>query len=389
MNTLHARREYFGVLLYGIESGSYIRVSHDDARLLEQAVKAGVDKGSLSSVGLHEKYDNFRWIDNPRSYPTALSAPLKVFFNLTKRCSLFCNHCYNNSGLKDSPEMPTARVAEILGDLERLGIFRITLAGGEPTFHRGFTQILEAIKTSSLTVSMVTNGIALGDQLVDRLVDAQRIRSITVSVDGATAQANDAVRGRGTFGRIVAGATRLRARYPYDVNLRMTLTRSAIATLPEVPALLAATGISNLKVNRCNPYGRAADRPDLVPTAAENDAAWEILRGLSERHGFDIEMPSRKYVIEPTGVFGLCRAGEETAEIDGDGSVYPCSFSWGRFYAGNLLETSTDSAVLNLQDHSINNPFCMQCRGRGGSSPKPVGHVTRIPLSSVSRSASR
>ncbi|MFI6517607.1 radical SAM protein [Spirillospora sp. NPDC050679] len=379
MTTLQARREHFGTLLYTAETGKYLHVGHDAAEEIARLVAAGRSAEALASLGLRESYDGFRWIDNPRAHPTALSAPLKVFFNLTKRCSLFCDHCYNDSGKADSPEMPTARIVEVLGDLERLGVFTLTFAGGEPTFHRGFADILDAVRASCLTVSMVTNGIALGDRMVDLIAGARRIRSVTISIDGATAEANDAVRGKGTFDRAVAGARRLRERYPHAVHLRMTLTRPALATLGAVPQLMERAGVGSLKVNRCNPYGRAAARPDLVPSQDEYEAAWDELRTLAERHRFDVEVPSRKYVVEPSGTLGLCRAGEETAEIDGDGSVYPCSFSWGRFRAGNLLSTSTDAALLELQRHSINNAFCQRCRGRGGTRHKPLGHETRLP----------
>jgi Fe-coproporphyrin III synthase len=375
VSTLYARREHFGVLLYSKELGTYVRISEPHARALQQFVESG-QRLELKGVS----YETFTWIDNPLAFPTALSAPLKLFFNLTKRCSLFCHHCYNDSGHDASPEMPAHRVLSLLKELQQLGVFRITLAGGEPTYHRSFREILSAIELSSLTVSMVTNGMSLGGRLVKQLAEAERLRSIAISIDGANSSANDQVRGSGSFELVVAGARRLRAGYKHAVHLRMTLTRPAIATLMDVPSLLAATGINSLKVNRCNPYGRAADRLDLVPTVNEYEAAWETLRTLAEQYGFDIEIPSRKYIVEPSGVLGLCRAGEETAEIDADGNLYPCSFSWGRFSAGNLHETPTRDAFLTLQRHSINNEFCMQCRGRGGTAPKPPGHTPRMPI---------
>lgn len=380
---LFARREHFGVLLYSRELGRYLRISENDASALENAVNHGRQgNATLANLGPLDRYERFQWISNPRSHPLALSAPMKIFFNITKRCNLHCRHCFNDSGYASSPEIPGQRVVEILSDMERLGIFRLTLAGGEPTIHKAFPSISRRIADSDLTVSMVTNGQGLDESVVGMLADNDRIRSVTVSVDGATADANDRVRGRGSYARLVSGTRRLAAVYKYDLHLRMTLTRPAISSLGEVPKLLETAGVNALKVNRCNPYGRAQNRLDLVPSQEEYEAAHRRLVETADKYGFELEIPSLKYV--EGGFHQLCRAGDETAEIDGDGTLYPCSFSWGRFAAGNLLTDSMDDAILRLQGHTINNEFCLKCRGRGGDAVKPEGHETRLPLLTVS-----
>jgi MoaA/NifB/PqqE/SkfB family radical SAM enzyme len=89
--------------------------------------------------------------------------------------------------------------------------------------------------------------------------------------------------------------------------------------------------------------------------------------------GIRIEIPAHKYSRTPDDQIGLCRAGEETCEIDGDGEVYPCSFSFGRFSAGNVRSNSFDDIFASLQWHSINNEWCFACKGRGGKAEKVYG----------------
>ena len=98
----------------------------------------------------------------------------------------------------------------------------------------------------------------------------------------------------------------------------------------------------------------------------------------ARENGVRVETPSYKYQREENDQVGLCRAGEETFEIDGDGRVYPCSFSFGRFCAGDVRDGNFQEIFFNLQRHSINNDWCFQCKGRGGKGEKVVGFVPQL-----------
>jgi MoaA/NifB/PqqE/SkfB family radical SAM enzyme len=121
--------------------------------------------------------------------------------------------------------------------------------------------------------------------------------------------------------------------------------------------------------------------PDVTDLLTDQEAYLTARDALLEEcsmKGIDLEIPSYKYQITSNDEVGLCRAGVETFEIDGDGNVYPCSFTFGRFSMGNLVQQSLASVLKSFQHFTINNPWCYSCRGRGGTGEKTKGYVPKL-----------
>lgn len=385
---LYFREEHFGAVVFHPGSGTYYELDSEDAGLLRRVLlepglsaspgAVRVREHVLGATGCAQEPVQLVFIQNPRAHASALSAPFKAFVNVTKRCNLFCGHCFNDSGHRSSPELELASVVRTLEQFQQHGVMKVTLAGGEPLFHPRILSILEVAGRLDIDFSLITNAIPLTPPLLDALARTENLRSITVSLDGATEPENDAVRGRGAFQRTLAGVRRLRERYDRKLALRTTVMRSNLAGLPRLPSLLKELGVQELKLNRMNPYGRATDRADLLLSDEEYRQARDQLHEQASRLGIRVEVPSFKYQVDPEGLLGLCRAGQESCEVDADGGVYPCSFSGGRFLAGNVRENDFTAILRSLQLHSINNDFCFACRGRGGTREQPVGFVPQL-----------
>lgn len=307
-----------------------------------------------------------------------LSAPLKAFFNITKRCNLHCVHCFNDSGQANAPELPLNEVIKTLYALQDRGIFKLTLAGGEPLFHSRFIDILNYIANTDLSVSIVTNATLLNRDLSRRLEEIPNVRSITVSLDGGTPEENDRIRGNGAFNKTVQGIKLLGLEFTGDVSVRISLMTTNIDRLQGFVDLVADLGVREIKVNSINPYGRASNRHELLISNEVFIEARQRLFEIATTRDIVVQVPAHKYQCDENQQIGLCRAGEETFEIDGDGGVYPCSFSFGRFLAGNVRNESFDEIFLKLQNHSINNDWCYLCKGRGGKAEKTFGYVPNI-----------
>lgn len=307
-----------------------------------------------------------------------LSAPLKAFFNITRRCNLHCRHCYNDSGHPSSPELPLPTVVSTLRALQAHGIMKLTLAGGEPLFHQDFQRILDSLRALDLDASLITNGISVSPEVVEAIASTPNINSITVSLDGGTAAANDTIRGRGSFERTLAGIRLLRSINHAKLAIRTTVTEVNAHTLQLLPQLALSLGVTELKCNRLNPYGRATERTGWLLSDEDFERLRDQLLAKCSEVGVRLEIPAYKYQIGEDGLLGLCRAGEETCEIDANGAVYPCSFSAGRFVAGHVGRDDFGAILQNLQRHSINNDYCLSCRGRGGTQAKPIGYVPTL-----------
>ena len=141
-------------------------------------------------------------------------------------CNLACTHCFIScSPTNHTHEMMS--LTEVDGYLEeavRLGVKEYYFTGGEPFLNPE----MEAILTATLQVepaSVLTNGLLLDPERCRRLAamaeGADYSLDLRVSLDGTTAEANDAIRGAGTFARALDGVRNLAAA---GINLILTTT---------------------------------------------------------------------------------------------------------------------------------------------------------------------
>ncbi len=134
-------------------------------------------------------------------------------------CNLACRHCFiscsphnNNFGFLSLEE-----VRRRLEESVALGVKEYYFTGGEPFLNRELVPILElTLRYGPATV--LTNGTVLKEEWLERLRRAEEASPYSlefrVSLDGFTAEANDAIRGPGTFERALRGV-RLLVRYGF------------------------------------------------------------------------------------------------------------------------------------------------------------------------------
>lgn len=131
-------------------------------------------------------------------------------------CNLECRHCF----ISCSPHNHTfgflslEMVRRALEESVRLGVKEYYFTGGEPFLNRDMVPILElTLRYGPATV--LTNGTVFKEEWVTRLARAEAASlyslEFRVSIDGFTAEENDAVRGPGTFERALHGISQLLA----------------------------------------------------------------------------------------------------------------------------------------------------------------------------------
>ena len=131
-------------------------------------------------------------------------------------CNLRCNHCF----ISCSPDnhsfwfMSREEVNEALQTSVRLGVKEYYFTGGEPFMNRDILGILgDALALGPTTV--LTNATLLPQRTVEALARRSARSPYTlelrVSIDGVTAEMNDAIRGEGSFTRAIDAVGRLAA----------------------------------------------------------------------------------------------------------------------------------------------------------------------------------
>jgi hypothetical protein len=281
--------------------------------------------------------------------PTAPRAPIRqlssVWIQVTGTwCNLTCIHCFNASGPKDPwvRRMAPAQVRAAIDEAASLGVKEIYYTGGEPFLHPDILDLTQyALRHAPTTV--LTNGTLITGAVAERLglmAAASRYSlEIRLSLDAADREANDAIRGKGVFDRVLRAALLLEAQglLPIMTVSEMALEDGSGGGAPAGPAaadapaagpyaglreMLLAAGIRRprIKIIPVFHMGRLAQKP----------------RALTPAHleGFD---------------FSLLQCTESRA-VTADG-VYSCPILAGlpgaRLSAGSLADSLAPCALYH------------------------------------------
>jgi mycofactocin radical SAM maturase len=269
-------------------------------------------------------------------FATGLDAPICLTWELTYACNLACLHCLSSSGRRDPRELSTEECKAVIDELQRMQVFYVNIGGGEPTVRSDFWELVDYATAHQVGVKFSTNGVRLDKAAAARLAASDYV-DVQISLDGATAEVNDAVRGEGSYAMAVTALENLAEAGFRDAKISVVCTRQNIGQLDLFKELADRYG-ATLRLTRLRPSGRGADVWDeLHPTMAQQRELYDwlvangenVLTGDSFFHlsAFGSALPG----------LNLCGAGRVVCLIDPVGDVYACPFAiHDEFLAGNV-----------------------------------------------------
>jgi radical SAM protein with 4Fe4S-binding SPASM domain len=374
------RNEFFGGLMYDKKQKDYYYLDHLAVRILrdphsplspaelqhfdaepEEIEEVKSELYSLDAFGdVHFRNNDI--IDR------MLSAPVRIFYEITYRCPESCEHCYTESAEKDENELSLAEKLVLIDQMVSMGCFRVSIAGGEPLIDPDFFPFVEYALEHDIDVSFSTNGTAITAKVAKRLAGLD-IRTINVSLDGWDDESFGMVRGKGRLKFVLRGLSNLREFYTGKIAAKCTLMRTNIRNLDKIIKLAEELGLDVVKFNCVREAGRAQGQ-DLAPTQDEYIDTMKYLARLYDEGATKIKMvlPVNPYqhlkesninAIDELG-FG-CYAGKESFCVTPVGDITPCSsFGRGQYTDGNLR-------TRTFIDSWINGPSMRLFRGLDGS----------------------
>ena len=278
-------------------------------------------------------------------FERGLAAPICLTWELTYACNLACVHCLSSSGRRDPRELTTAECRAVIDTLERMQVFYVNIGGGEPTVRPDFWALVDYATAHHVGVKFSTNGIKIGPGVARRLAASDYV-DVQISLDGATAEVNDAVRGAGSYATAVRAMANLRAAGFEGFKLSVVVTRHNVSQLDELKALADSYG-AQLRLTRLRPSGRGADSwPELHPAAGQQRQLYDWLVA----HGEQVLTGDSFFHLAPYGGalpgLNLCGAGRVVCLIDPVGDVYACPFAiHEEFLAGSVRQPGGFQAV--------------------------------------------
>ena len=272
-------------------------------------------------------------------FEKGLDAPICLTWELTYACNLACVHCLSSSGKRDPRELSTQQCKDIIDELERMQVFYVNIGGGEPTVRPDFWELVDYATAHHVGVKFSTNGVRINAAVAAKLAASDYV-DVQISLDGATAEINDAVRGPGSFAMAVTALENLQAAGFKDAKISVVVTRHNVDQLDDFKALADHYG-ATLRITRLRPSGRGADVWDeLHPTAAQQVQLydWLVMNGERVLTGDSFFHLSGLGAPGALAGLNLCGAGRVVCLIDPIGDVYACPFAiHDKFLAGNIL----------------------------------------------------
>jgi mycofactocin biosynthetic radical S-adenosylmethionine protein MftC len=273
-------------------------------------------------------------------FELGLDAPICLTWELTYACNLSCAHCLSSSGRRDPRELSTEQCEAVIDELQRMQVFYVNIGGGEPTIRPDFWHLLQYAVDHQVGVKFSTNGVRITPERAEFLASPAcgGYVDVQISLDGATPEVNDYVRGPGSYDMAITALENLAAAGFKDVKISVVVTRQNVTQLDEFKALADSYG-ATLRLTRLRPSGRGADVWDELHPLPEQQRTlydWLIAKGENVLTGDSFFHLAA--FGEPLPGLNLCGAGRVVCLIDPIGDVYACPFAiHDNFHAGNLL----------------------------------------------------
>ncbi len=274
-----------------------------------------------------------------------LNSPICLTWELTYACNLSCVHCLSSSGKRDPRELSTAQCEAVIEELQAMQVFYVNIGGGEPTIRPDFWHLLEFSVAHQVGVKFSTNGFQITPERATWLAGTDYV-DVQVSLDGATPEVNDALRGPGTYTAALRALDNLASAGFRDAKVSVVVTRENAHQLDDFKRIADDHG-ATLRLTRLRPSGRGADVwDDLHPTAQQQEDLYRWLMAAGEGVLTGDSFFHLAALGDPLPGLNLCGAGRVVCLIDPIGDVYACPFAiHDRFLAGNVLHDGGFASV--------------------------------------------
>ncbi|MBI2222259.1 MAG: methyltransferase domain-containing protein [Acidobacteria bacterium] len=269
-------------------------------------------------------------------------------------CNLACEHCLVSSGPDGAKGLPAPALRSAIDQAEALGAERFYLTGGEPLARADAIELIEDIVgTRQRELVLMTNGTLFKGARLRALaaLPSDRLR-VQISLDGASPEVNDPIRGAGTFGRIRAGI-----RAAVDAGLRTTITmvllRRNLSDAPALVELAAELGVRNVHLLWPHRRGRVLAGPFAnLPSASEILETVRRARDAAAAKGVTIDNVEElrlRFDGTPRVKNDLAGAGWTSLCLAPDGGIYPSASMAGvpDLRCGSVLDAALESIWKN------------------------------------------
>lgn len=262
-----------------------------------------------------------------------------AYLHITNICNLNCIGCYSYDNTRNAClDKSKDTIEKYMYELNKVGVKRIVISGGEPLLRKDITEILKYAKEELEipVIDIITNGTIHKKELIKSI--KPYVSSIAVSIDGYSKEHPKFIRDDGIFEKVVSTVELIRDA-GVQVSILPTIHSKNYLNINEYIKLSKELGVGiSFSILSCN-------NEEFKEHILEESHFDEIVRCLLQKEdGIHVEDSPLNFTID---VGHSCGTGKHIISIASDGSVYPCHMLHDeKFKMGNLDE-STLKGILD------------------------------------------
>lgn len=297
--------------------------------------------------------------------------PLFVKIKLLWKCNLSCSFC---NLPENSKQMDLGYALNLVDQLAVMGCRKINFSGGEVFLYDGIFNLIEHTVKKGIKVNCTSNGTLLDKENVKRLRDSG-INSLTISLDAATADLHDKIRGvKGTWKRAVKALTLLH-KYGVKSSVNTVAHISNMHDLDTLHTLLFSIN-PDIRWNIIPVHGQKESRicASVALQLSQQADKWKLLRynPFPQNSGDALMFEHGWYAFERLQKKPQCFAPWISLFVTPDGYLFSCCkgrtsmMTWGRHTGDSQLDQICTAPVAQrLRDGMLNgtpDSVCKRCR---------------------------
>lgn len=141
------------------------------------------------------------------NYP--LSYPKEINFQMTNRCPLRCKMCNISNLQPKQGELTVEEMKKILDEVKQWGTKYVSFVGGEALVRKNDTiELIRYANKNGFHTTLISSGYFLDEATCKTLIDIG-LNRLTISLDGATKETHDFIRGKGAFEKAIGSMKRM------------------------------------------------------------------------------------------------------------------------------------------------------------------------------------
>ena len=250
-----------------------------------------------------------------------------LFFHILTKCNLQCSHCYINPKQHGTDTLDIDTIKKWLrlfayrSDLNKAATTNIVFLGGEPTLHPDLhLAVKEAKNLGFKSITIDTNGY-LFHNILDK-ISCNDIDYLSFSLDGATKKTNDAIRGKGSFNKVIKGVKKAVAKN-FSCSMIYTVSNKNFHELNLIENVIKNLGIKRFFIQVTGMRGRALQFNDNQQISKKNWLATipKLAQSIAENN---IIVTYPKIFLKKNEVFQCAGIVSDNFFCFPNGRVYQC-----------------------------------------------------------------